>query len=175
MIEVTADFTQNTTILHLHGNLNITTYRRLITHAQKLHKQGVQRLVLDMQDVCELTTSGLFALHTIACLFQNLKTLPNAYGWSPVQATTQELQAGWYSPVKLANISEAVQERLVAEELVPFFEVVEVTAVYNAATNIEEVILDLTPVPTQPQTSQVSRSFWQNLMLGIYGRLGLTI
>jgi anti-anti-sigma regulatory factor len=57
------------TILYLKGQLDRNTDDQLLDHARQAHEDGARYILLDLSNVEMLTSSGLYAIHTIFKLF----------------------------------------------------------------------------------------------------------
>lgn len=55
--------------LRLTGSINCKNYLQLIDEGRQAYKQGAKQLVVDLEDVDETSTSGLFALYSLLLIF----------------------------------------------------------------------------------------------------------
>ena len=57
------------TVFHLHGWLDAQGEEKLLASAKEVHTQGIQRLVLDLEDISMLTSAGIRAIQKVAKIF----------------------------------------------------------------------------------------------------------
>jgi anti-anti-sigma regulatory factor len=57
------------TILHLHGRVDAETSKYLLDAAHQAHKEGAQKILIDLSDVAVLTSAGLQTLQSIYKMF----------------------------------------------------------------------------------------------------------
>ncbi|NTU80803.1 MAG: STAS domain-containing protein [Chloroflexales bacterium] len=78
------------TILRPGGALDWSTYETLIAQARTACADGAWRLVVDLRDVTQVTTTGLVALHTVARLVAGQPPVPPEDGWAAIRALAEE-------------------------------------------------------------------------------------
>ena len=78
------------TVLHVAGRVDYTNYSQLIDKARELFLGGTEYLLLDLEACDFLSSSGLFALHSIALIVHNLAPLDQEQGWESRRKLTSE-------------------------------------------------------------------------------------
>lgn len=96
------------TVLHVRGELNVTSYEQLQVEARKAFDAGARNMLLDLTEVPYVSSAGLRAIHWIFAVLRN-----GGDGESP-DAVSKGLRDGTYkSPhLKLLNPSDHVMEVL---------------------------------------------------------------
>jgi anti-anti-sigma factor len=56
------------TILHPHGDLDLSSFQNLIALAETAYNEGARDILLDLSDTPYMSSSGLVALQSIAAL-----------------------------------------------------------------------------------------------------------
>jgi anti-anti-sigma regulatory factor len=94
MLNVTETKIEDTvpvTILHLEGELDASNYEALIVQTQALYTDGMRNLLLDLENLSFVSSSGLVALHNMALIMRG-ETLDNAQeGWRAFHAISRDL------------------------------------------------------------------------------------
>lgn len=79
------------TVLRLAGELDASNYEALIVQTQALYADGTRNLLLDLENLSFVSSSGLVALHNMALIMRG-ETLANAQeGWRAFHAISQDL------------------------------------------------------------------------------------
>jgi anti-anti-sigma factor len=82
-------------VLHLKGDLDASSYLKLVDTAQELYNAGVCHLLLDMSDLAFISSAGLASLHIITKMFRGEKS-GTENGW----ATYKTIDRGkWFRNV----------------------------------------------------------------------------
>ena len=91
------------TVLHVHGEVDASSYQDLIAKAQEVCVAGTRDILLDLGDVPYLSSSGLVALQSIAALLRGDKTPDLESGWGALRAVDRDRDTGLQSHFKLLN------------------------------------------------------------------------
>ncbi|HEX9921253.1 MAG TPA: hypothetical protein VGD99_01200 [Anaerolineae bacterium] len=78
-------------ILQPHGNLDRFTYLDLIDKSRAVHDSGQPFLILDLSDITDVGLAGLYALYSIALLFQGREPLDPEEGWAAMRSMANHL------------------------------------------------------------------------------------
>lgn len=79
------------TVLRLTGELDAANYEALIVQTQALYGDGMRNLLLDLENLIFVSSSGLVALHNMALIMRG-ETLDDAQeGWRAFHAISQDL------------------------------------------------------------------------------------
>lgn len=94
-------------VLHIHGNLDSSTYEAFLAQAEALIDGGAHHLLIDIGHTAHISSAGLRAFHS---LFNKLRALHPDEDLSEDEVM-QGIKAGTYhSPhLKLVNMSEAIK------------------------------------------------------------------
>ena len=111
------------TIMHIHGDLDASSYRDLIAKGQEVHNAGARDILLDLSDMPYMSSSGLVALHSIALLLRGEKPSDPESGWEAFHAIDRDRDAGLQRHVKLLNPQPKVDKTLETAGFKQFFEV----------------------------------------------------
>jgi anti-anti-sigma factor len=117
-------------VLHIKGDLDASSYLKLVNTAQKLYDTGVRQLLLDVSDLAFISSAGLASLHIITKMFRGEKTGTEA-GWAAYKAIDRERESGFQKNVKLLKLTPDVAQVLETVGFNQFFEVY---------TNLEEAV-----------------------------------
>jgi anti-anti-sigma regulatory factor len=110
-------------VISIQGPLNASNYKELINVATYAKKEGAQYLYIDMSEMTSLSSSGIFALYSVA-LLMNGKEPPNPeYGWSAYHALIRERGNGRQENVKLLKPPQALDRSLEITGMEDFFEI----------------------------------------------------
>ena len=110
-------------IIKIQGALNASNYKELINVARIAKNKGVQYLHIDMSEMTALSSSGFFALYSLA-LLMNGKEPPNPeYGWNAYHALIRERDNGRQENVRLFNPPQAVDRSLEITGMKDYFEI----------------------------------------------------
>lgn len=89
--ETKVEGTVPVTILRLTGELDASNYEALIVQTQALYADGTRNLLLDLENLSFVSSSGLVALHNMALIMRG-ETLADAQeGWRAFHAISQDL------------------------------------------------------------------------------------
>jgi anti-anti-sigma regulatory factor len=83
------------TILHMHGDLDASTYQDLIAKAQEVHQAGTRDILLDLSDTPYMSSSGLVALHSIAAMLRGEAAPDPEAGWQAFRAIDRDRDTGF--------------------------------------------------------------------------------
>lgn len=64
-MEITISTQDTTTIMHIHGSIDSSTYQAFQIKAEEVIKNGARYLLVDMTDAPFISSAGLRALHSI--------------------------------------------------------------------------------------------------------------
>ncbi len=111
------------TILHVHGDLDASSYTDLIAKGQEVYNAGARDILLDLSDLSYISSSGLVALHRIALIVRGEKPSDPEAGWAALHAIDRERDTGLQQHVKLFNPQPRVDTVLQTVGFKQFFEV----------------------------------------------------
>ena len=96
MLNVTVDKVEGrvpVTVIRLDGELDASNYGSLISQTQELYEGGTRDLLLDLENLSFVSSSGLVALHRMALIMRG-ETLEDAEeGWSAFHAISRDLDS----------------------------------------------------------------------------------
>jgi anti-anti-sigma regulatory factor len=96
MLNVTVDKVESrvpVTVIRLEGELDASNYGSLITQTQELYAAGMRDLLLDLENLSFVSSSGLVALHRMALIMRG-ETLEDAEeGWGAFHAISRDLDS----------------------------------------------------------------------------------
>jgi anti-anti-sigma factor len=96
------------TILALDGELDASNFEEVIETARRLYSEGARQLIIDLEKLTFMASSGLVALHSIVQVMHGQEPLDPEGGW----ATLHGLQGDRQSEVRLAGPLPAVDRVL---------------------------------------------------------------
>jgi len=111
------------TILHIHGDLDAANYQTLIAKAKDVYKAGARDILLDLGNMPFMGSSGLVALHSVACLLRGEALPDTEAGWAAIRAMDQGRKIGLQQHVKLLNLQPRVDRVLDMAGFKQFFEI----------------------------------------------------
>jgi anti-anti-sigma regulatory factor len=111
------------TLLHVHGDLDASSYRDLIAKGQEAYNAGARNILLDLSDMPYMSSSGLVALHSIALLLRGKEPLDPEAGWGAFHAIDRDRDAGLQRHIKLLNPQPQVDKALETVGFKQFLEV----------------------------------------------------
>jgi len=111
------------TLLHVHGDLDATSYRGLIATAHEACDAGARHILLDLSDMPYMSSSGLVALHSIALMLRGEVPPDPEAGWEAFRAIDRDRDSGLQQHVKLLNPQSQVDRALETVGFKQFFEV----------------------------------------------------
>ncbi len=94
-MNITTDHVENPaliTILRLEGELDASNYQSLITHTQELFAGGTRNLLLDLDKLTFVSSSGLVSLHSMALIMRGESLADSQEGWRAFHAISQDLK-----------------------------------------------------------------------------------
>lgn len=102
------------TIMKLQGELDASSYLDVIAQAKELYQAGVSNLLLDLDELSFMSSSGLVALHSIAMLMRGQEPLDPEAGWGAMHSISHDLEsaAGYEAHLKLLNPQPRVAKTL---------------------------------------------------------------
>ena len=135
----------STAIMHIRGNLDYSNYRQLIDAAQSLFDKNYRNLILDLVDLQSISTSGLFALCSVAAIF-NGQTPPDPQdGWAALRQMKHPLESGSQTHFKLCRPQVHVHHALVQAGFHTFIPIIdslpEVADAWAADLILPEVVV----------------------------------
>lgn len=80
------------TVLRLEGELDASNYESLIEKTQELYNGGSHDLLLDLEKLSFLSSSGLVALHSMALIMRGESLDNSQEGWRAFHAISQDLK-----------------------------------------------------------------------------------
>jgi anti-anti-sigma regulatory factor len=111
------------TILHIHGDLDAANYQTLIAKAKDVYKAGARDILLDLGNMAFMGSSGLVALHSVACLMRGEALPDTESGWAAIRGMDQGRKIGLQQHVKLLNLQPRVERVLDMAGFKQFFEI----------------------------------------------------
>ena len=114
------------TVMRLDGELDASNYESMIARTQALYEAGTRDLLLDLEELSFVSSSGLVALHRMALIMRG-ETLEDAEeGWSAFHAISRDLEraGGPETHFKLVNLQPLVRKVLDTagfSEVIPIF------------------------------------------------------
>jgi anti-anti-sigma regulatory factor len=78
------------TVLHVAGRVDNSNYLSLVEKAKALFADGTEYLLLDLKDCDFLSSSGLFAVHSIALNAHKVAALDPEHGWQSLNRMINE-------------------------------------------------------------------------------------
>ena len=97
MLTVNVESTQvqvPVTIMRLVGELDASSYRSLIEQTSGLYAGGTRDLLLDLDQLSFLSSTGLVALHSMALIMRGEKLPENDSGWGAFHAISRDVESG---------------------------------------------------------------------------------
>ena len=103
--------TPQITLLHLAGRVDASNYLELINEAKVLFASGTSHLLVDLGACDFISSSGLFALHSVALLANDLTIRDPNDGWRALEATAGD-DRDLKEKFKIANVQPNVLRTL---------------------------------------------------------------
>ncbi len=102
------------TILKIQGELDGSSYERLIQEAQKLYAAGTRHLLLDLSDMTFMSSAGLVGLHSVVLVMRGQEPPNMEGGWSVIHDISHDVSSstGLDSHCKLLQPQPRVQKTL---------------------------------------------------------------
>ena len=96
------------TILALEGELDASNFQSVIDTARRLYEEGARKLVIDLEGLRFMASSGLVTLHSIVRIMHGEEPLDPEGGWATLHSLDGEKQ----QEVRLAGPQPAIQRVL---------------------------------------------------------------
>jgi anti-anti-sigma factor len=96
------------TILALEGELDASNFQGVIDTARQLYDEGTRTLVVDLEKLRFMASSGLVTLHSIVRIMQGQEPVDPEGGWAALHSNVDEKQTA----VRLAGPQPAVERVL---------------------------------------------------------------
>ena len=130
MLDVTIDKIEDPvpiTMMRLTGELDASNYESLIQETQGLYNEGTRNLLLDLDGVEFISSSGLVALHSMALIMRGETLDDPEEGWAAFRAISRDmLKSGdWETHFKLLKPQPLVMKVLNTSgfsDILPVFE-----------------------------------------------------
>ena len=91
------------TILELVGKLDGSTYQQLVEEAEKIYRNNVRDLLIDLSKLTFLSSAGIAAIHKTALIFRGQPILEEELGWGSYHAIDRDRSGGVQKHVKLLS------------------------------------------------------------------------
>ncbi|MCA9950954.1 MAG: STAS domain-containing protein [Anaerolineales bacterium] len=79
-------------IMRLSGELDASNYEPLIVQTQALYAGGMRNLLLDLENLSFISSSGLVCLHNMALIMRGESLADAEEGWRAFHAITRDLE-----------------------------------------------------------------------------------
>ena len=110
------------TVISIPGHLDASNYKDLINLARQAKEEGTQYLYIDMSKMTSLSSSGVFALNSIALLMRGIEPPNPEHGWNAYHALAREQGNGRQEKVKFLNPPQTVDRMLDITGMKAYFE-----------------------------------------------------
>ena len=110
-------------IMGIQGDLDASNYLDVIAKAREAYDAGARYMLIDMNGVPFMASSGLVALHSVALLLRGEEPPDPQHGWSAFHALDRDRDNGLQRHVKLLNPQPQVDRTLEMTGLKRFFEI----------------------------------------------------
>lgn len=101
------------TILALNGELDASSYERVIDTVRRIYDAGGRRLLMDLTGLAFISSSGLVALHSSLRLMRGEAPPDLDQGWGALHAIGNEIGGGSeLANLRLCGTQDAVQKVL---------------------------------------------------------------
>ena len=111
------------TVLGLQGELDASNFEAVIDKTKELFQSGSHHLLVDMEGVRFMSSSGLVALHSMALILRGEKPHDLEAGWNVFHAIEEDSQSGMQKNIKLLNPQPKVVQTLQKTGMDKFFEI----------------------------------------------------
>ena len=113
------------TVLRLKGNLDASNFEAVIAKAKEVYDGGGRYLLMDMDGVGFMSSSGLVALHSIALLMRGEQPHDLESGWGVFHAIEKDRDSdsGFQPHVKILNPQAGIKRTLEKTGMDAFFEI----------------------------------------------------
>jgi anti-anti-sigma regulatory factor len=95
------------TVLNVAGRVDSSNYLSLIDEANQLLSNGTEYLLLDLENCDFLSSSGLFAVHSIALKAHKIPALDPQNGWASLRKMVDDNQQ-YKQKFKIVNVQPNV-------------------------------------------------------------------
>ena len=109
-------------VIHIKGELDASSYPKLVNTAQALYSAGARSLLLDLTDLKFISSAGLASLHIITKMFRDEKVAPEDV-WDTFKKFDRERESSLQKHIKLYNPSPEVDYVLDILGFKQFFEI----------------------------------------------------
>jgi len=96
------------TIVSLEGELDAANYERVIDLVRQLHDDGANRLLLDLEKLEFISSSGLVAVHSSLRLMAGEAPPDLEHGWEALRAIQDESDRGPQGNLRICGARPAV-------------------------------------------------------------------
>ena len=96
------------TVLALEGELDASNFESVIETARRLYDEGARALIIDLEKLRFMASSGLVTLHSIVRIMQGQEPVDPEGGWAALHSTVD----GKQTVVRLAGPQPAVERVL---------------------------------------------------------------
>jgi anti-anti-sigma factor len=101
------------TILALDGELDASSYERVIDTVRQIYDAGGRQLLMDLTGLAFISSSGLVAMHSSLRLMRGEAPPDPEYGWAALHAIGNETASGSErANLRLCGTQDAVQKVL---------------------------------------------------------------
>ena len=111
------------TILELVGKLDGSTYQQLVEEAEKIYRNNVRDLLIDLSKLTFLSSAGIAAIHKTALIFRGQPILEEELGWGSYHDIDRDRGGGVQKHVKLLSPQPAVASVLDTVSFDSLFEI----------------------------------------------------
>jgi anti-anti-sigma regulatory factor len=109
-------------VLYVKGDLDASSYLKLVEAAQTVYSAGKRDLLLDLSEVTFISSAGLASLHIITKMFRGERA-DTEDGWGTHKSLDRERENGMQKNVKLLKPSAVVDQVLETVGFKQFFEI----------------------------------------------------
>ena len=112
-LETTVEQVDGVTVVALDGELDGTTYERVIDIVSQAYQGGARTLVLDCSGLTFVSSSGLVAVHAAMRIMRGDPPPDLEQGWEALRAIRDEVEAGsMHTSLRLCGVQEGVRKVL---------------------------------------------------------------
>ena len=109
-------------VIRIKGELDASSYPRLVNTAQALYSAGARSLLLDLTDLTFISSAGIASLHIVTKMFRDEKVAPEDV-WDTFKEIDRDRESRLQKHVKLLNPSPEVDYILDILGFKQFFEI----------------------------------------------------
>jgi len=115
------------TVMRLDGELDASNFGSLIEQTQALYKAGMRDLLLDLEKLSFVSSSGLVALHRMALIMRGETLEETEEGWNAFHAISRDLDSAdspeaHYKLLKPQPLVRKVLDTAGFSDIMPVFE-----------------------------------------------------